>query len=198
MKTSREVARELSKGYLMKKENVLVVVLLALAIAGGGLYFKSKLAKPAIPAAVLAGSVSREATTLASTGENTGESIAWKDYTPGMAMAANKGKPIFLYFHAPWCGYCTKLKETTFKDQKILAYLENNFVSVQVDTDQNQVLSDEWKVKGLPTMWFLEPDGTKINSIPGYVDSSQLLLILRYIHTKSYNTMGFQDFMKQG
>jgi len=184
----------------MKKENVLVVVLIALSITGGGLYFKSKLTEPAIQAAVLSESASSAggATPLATTGENLGESIAWKDYTPGMAMAANKGKPIFLYFHAPWCGYCTKLKETTFKDQRILAYLENNFVSVQVDTDQHQALSNEWKVKGLPTMWFLESDGTKINSIPGYLDASQLLLILRYIHTKSYNTMEFQDFMKQG
>lgn len=193
-----EVAWELSKGYLMKKENVLVVVLLALAIAGGGFYFKSKLTKPAIQAAVLLEPTNVGATTRATTGENTGESISWKDYTPGMNMAANKGKSIFLYFHASWCGYCTKLKETTFKDQKILAYLENNFVSVQVDTDQNKALSNEWKVKGLPTMWFLESDGTKINSIPGYVDASQLFLILRYIHTKSYNTMKFQDFMKQG
>ena len=177
----------------MKKENVLVVVLVALVIAGGGLYAKSKLTEPVSQAAV---------TTQTAIGENSGEitkgGIAWKDYTPGMAMAANKGKPIFLYFHAAWCGYCTKLKETTFKDQKILAYLENNFVSVQVDTDHNQALSNEWKVKGLPTMWFLEPDGTKVNSIPGYVDASQLLSILRYIHTKSYNTMNFQDFMKQG
>lgn len=183
----------------MKKENVLVVVLVALVIAGGGWYANSKLTQPTIQAAVFSESASNDAATTAeNTGENTGAGIGWKDYTPGMAMAVNKGKPIFLYFHASWCGYCTKLKETTFKDERILSYLENNFVSVQVDTDQNPALSNEWKVKGLPTMWFLEPDGKKINSIPGYLDASQLLLILRYIHTKSYNTMEFQDFMKQG
>jgi thiol:disulfide interchange protein len=182
----------------MKKENVLVVVLIALVIAGGGLYAKSKLTKSTIKPTVLSEPTEAAAATLASTGGNTGAGIGWKDYTPGMATAGKNGKPVFLYFHAPWCSYCTKLKETTFKDQKILAYLENNFVSIQVDTDQNQALSNEWKVKGLPTLWFLESDGTKINSIPGYLDASQLLLILRYMHTKSYNTMGFQDFMKQG
>ncbi|MCP4720250.1 MAG: thioredoxin fold domain-containing protein, partial [Desulfobacteraceae bacterium] len=86
----------------------------------------------------------------------------------------------------------------TFKDKRILAYLEENFVSIQVDTEENQALSNEWKVKGLPTLWFLESDGEKIDSIPGYLDADQLLLILKYIHTKSYNTMSFQDFMKQG
>lgn len=180
----------------MKKENVLVVVLIALAIAGGIFYNSSKQSEPVIQASTVSESLSEivEKTTL----EMKGTAIGWKDYTPGMAMAAKGSKSIFLYFHAPWCTYCTKLKQTTFKDKKILAYLENNFVSIQVDTDKNQVLSNEWKVKGLPTLWFLEPDGTKINSIPGYLDAAQLLLVLKYIHTKSYDKMSFQDFMKQG
>ena len=180
----------------MKKENVLVVVLIALAVAGGFFYNTSKTPEALIQAAVLSEPVSQTAKETTSGIKKT--AIGWKDYTPGMAMAGKVSKPIFLYFHASWCTYCTKLKKTTFKDKKVLAYLEKNFVSIQVDTDESQALSKEWKVKGLPTLWFLEPDGTKINSIPGYLDSAQLLLVLKYIHTKSYNTMGFQDFMKQG
>ena len=180
----------------MKKENVLVVVLIALAIAGGIFYNSSKESGPVIQASTVSEPLSEivEKTTL----EMKGTAIGWKDYTPGMAMAAKASKSIFLYFHAPWCTYCTKLKQTTFKDKKILAYLEKNFISIQVNTDKNKVLSNEWKVKGLPTLWFLESDGTKINSIPGYLDAAQLLLVLKYIHTKSYDKMSFQDFMKQG
>ena len=179
----------------MKKENVLVVVLIALAVAGGIIYNTSK-RSAVIQASVLSGSVSKIA--VETTSEIKGTAIGWKDYTPGMAMAAKGSKPIFLYFHASWCTYCRKLKQTTFKDKKILEYLEKNFVSIQVDTDKNQVLSNEWKVKGLPTLWFLEPDGTKINSIPGYMDAAQLLMVLKYVHTKSYTTMEFKDFIKQG
>jgi len=179
----------------MKKENVLVVVLIVLAIAGGLFYNRSKLSGPVIQAAA-ADSLSETANQAIP--EMKGTAIGWKGYTPGMAMAGKGSKPIFLYFHAPWCTYCTKLKQTTFKDKKILAYLEKNFVSIQVDTDKNQALSNEWKVKGLPTLWFLEPDGTKINSIPGYLDAAHLLLVLKYIHTKNYDKMSFQEFMKQG
>jgi thioredoxin-related protein len=177
----------------MRKENVLVLVLIVLALAGGGLYFKSKMGKPPILTTVSAESGTEEK----NSSKTQATAIDWNDYTPGMAMARKESKPIFLYFHAPWCTYCTKLKETTFKEKKILAYLEKNFVSIQVDTDQNQAISKEWKVKGLPTMWFLESDGTKINSIPGYMDGAQLLQILKYISTKSYSTMEFKDFVKQ-
>ena len=180
----------------MKKENVLVVVLIALAVAGVYFYNTSKSSEPYIEAAVLSESVSKIPSETFSGINGTG--IGWKNYTPGMAMAGKTDKPIFLYFHASWCTYCTKLKQTTFKDKRILAYLEENFVSIQVDTEENQALSNEWKVKGLPTLWFLESDGEKINSIPGYLEADQLLMVLKYIHTKSYNTMSFQDFMKQG
>jgi len=71
-------------------------------------------------------------------------------------------------------------------------------VSIQVDTDKNKALAEEWRVKGLPTLWFLEPDGTRISSIPGYMDATQLLQILKFIHTRSYETMDFQEFIKQG
>lgn len=177
----------------MKKENILVVALIALAIAGGLLYNRSIQSEPSLQAAVLSESGLEGATSKIG---NTG--IGWNEYTPGMAIAARGDKPIFLYFHASWCSYCTKLKKTTFKDKKILAFLEKNFISIQVDTDKNQALSNEWKVKGLPTLWFLKSDGTKINNIPGYLDAAQLLPILKYIHTKSYNTMEFKDFIKQG
>ena len=123
--------------------------------------------------------------------------INWKDYTPGMAVAREEGKSIFLYFHAPWCTYCTKLKMTTFKDEKVLAYLEENFVSIQVDTDQNKALATQWNVTGLPTLWFLESSGKKINRMPGYVSATQLLQILKFFHTQSYKTMDFNEFVKQ-
>jgi thioredoxin-related protein len=46
-------------------------------------------------------------------------------------------------------------------------------------------------------MWFLTPEGDRISNLPGYVDGSQLLKILKYIRTESYLTMSFQDFVKQ-
>ncbi len=82
-------------------------------------------------------------------------------------------------------------------DKKVQAYLDDNFVSISVDTDQNQALSQTWQVTGLPTMWFLTPEGERISSLPGYVDGSQFLKVLEYIRTQSYLTMNFQDFVKK-
>ncbi len=181
----------------MRKENVLVVALIVILL--GGIYgytsMNSRNPSPSRPA--VANANAQTASSAISPAVSAGN-ILWKDYTPGMALGRQEEKSIFLYFHAPWCTYCTKLKKTTFKDERVLAYLNENFVSIQVDTDQNKALAEEWQVRGLPTMWFLESDGKKINRMPGYVEADQLLKILEFIHTKSYTTMEFREFMNQG
>ncbi|WP_022663866.1 thioredoxin family protein [Desulfospira joergensenii] len=170
----------------MKKENILVVALILMAVAGVLIYNFSKTPEENVSAAV---------TPEPSQGKGTG--IAWHSYGSGLAAAKSKGKNVFLYFHAPWCTYCTKLKKYTFTDKKVQALMDEHFVSISVDTDQNQALAQEWKVKGLPTMWFLEPDGSKISNIPGYIEADQMVRILEYIRTKSYETMSFHDFVRK-
>lgn len=168
----------------MKKENVLVIAIICIAIIGFIVYNNSKTVKQA------------DFTQEKETAQTSDASkIDWQRYEQGMELAKGQNKHVFLYFHADWCTYCTKLKTTTFKDVAVLKYLDN-FISIAVDTEKNQELAKQWKVKGLPTLLFLKPDNSKISSIPGYVDAKQFLNILKYIHTSSYDKMNFQDFLK--
>jgi len=187
----------LIKDLIMKKENILVIALVVIGLGAVAIYNIQKTPQPAGAKAGPDAVAQAEAASASAAGQAL-SGIGWKDFTPGMAMARETDKSIFLYFHAPWCTYCTKLKKTTFKDEKVLAYLDKNFVSIQVDTDQNKALATQWNVTGLPTMWFLEASGDKINRMPGYVGGAQLLQILKYIHTKSYKTMEFREFVDQG
>ena len=122
--------------------------------------------------------------------------INWQEYDAGLAKARKSNKSILLYFHADWCTYCVKLKQTTFKDQRIMNILEDRFVSISVNTDVNRDLAQDWKIKGLPTMWFLEPDSSRISHIPGYVSAQRFEKILNYVHTRSYETLSFDQFLK--
>ena len=169
----------------MKKENILVVVIICISIIGIMIYYSTKPVKPT-------DSVQGEGSIQTSDAS----SIDWQDYEQGMELAKSRNKHIFLYFHADWCAYCVKLKKTTFKNKAVLKYLKENFISIEVDTDKKQSLATQWKVKGLPTLWFLKQDSSKINNHPGFVDAKQLLQILKYIHTSSYDKMSFQEFVK--
>jgi len=169
------------KGNNMRKENILVVVIICIAIAGF-------IAFNALKSGEQAGLIQED--------RKEDSAIDWQAYTKGMELAVTKDQPIFLYFHAEWCTYCQKLKKTTFKDEAVLQYLQAHFVSISVDTDKEKTLTDQWKVKGLPTLWFLRSDNSKISNIPGYVDEKQFLRILKYVHTKSYDKMSFHEFVK--
>jgi thioredoxin-related protein len=179
----------------MKKEHVLVMVLVLLGL-GGIVWFTSSQSVQLKPAPDGSAAPVRVTETLPSQVKDS-SGINWTDYTPGLAQARNQAKNVFLYFYAQWCTYCTQLSQTTFLDPKVQAYLDKHYISISVDTEQNQTLARSWQVKGLPTIWFLTPEGDKISSLPGYVDAPQFLQILRYIHTDSYHSMSFQEFVNQ-
>ncbi len=122
--------------------------------------------------------------------------IQWKGYDEGIAMAKADGKNIFLYFHADWCKYCHKMDATTFKDKKVIDYLNENYITIRVDADKETKVASKYGVRGMPTSWFLKANSDKLSNMPGFVDAKRLLTILKYVSTESYEKMSYLDFEK--
>jgi len=120
--------------------------------------------------------------------------IKWMNHKEGIEQAEKQGKKVFIYFHAKWCGYCTKMNQSTFKNINIIKYLNDNFIPVIVDSDQEKKISAQYGVRGLPVLWFLKNDSKAISNVPGYIDAKKLLVILKYINTESYKKMNYDDF----
>lgn len=121
--------------------------------------------------------------------------VNWLNYNDGTALAKQDGKKIFLNFHADWCAYCKKMEKTTFRDNAVIDYLDENFVSISVDADKEKELVKKFGVSGLPSNWFIEKDGEPVTYMPGYIGPEQLLSILKFINTDSYKTMKYQEFL---
>lgn len=133
---------------------------------------------------------------VTSPGSAFSDGIHWQPYDKGLAMAKAQNKNIFLYFQADWCHYCQKMSHFTFKNLDLINYLNENFISIKVDTEKEKKVTASYSVRGLPTLWFLKNDSTKLSRIPGYVQADRLINILKYINTKSYLKMSFNDFLK--
>jgi thioredoxin-related protein len=125
------------------------------------------------------------------------QEINWQNYDRGMTMAGEQNKKVFIYFHAEWCSYCTKMEKTTFKRSSVIDYMNQNFVAIKVDSDREQEISSKYYVRGLPTLWFLKSDQTKISNLPGYVDAKTFENILKFINTESYEKMTYNEFQKK-
>lgn len=123
--------------------------------------------------------------------------IKWNPYEKGIDMAKKQNKKVFLYFHADWCTYCKQMERSTFRDLGVINYLNENFISIMVDTEIHKKIAANYGVRGLPTSWFLKASSEKLSTMPGYVDPEKLLVILKYIKTESYDKMSFPDFEKK-
>ena len=86
------------------------------------------------------------------------------------------------------------MEAETFSRPEIAKFLNDRFVLIRTNIDKERKISADYYVRSLPTSWFLEPDGSKITNIPGYVDPETFLVILNYIASESYKKMTLKEF----
>jgi thioredoxin-related protein len=120
--------------------------------------------------------------------------IQWRSYEDGKSIAQSESKKIFLNFRADWCTYCRSMEKNTFTDADIIAFLNSNFISIKIDVDREKSLARKYNIQPLPDTWFLTQTGEVIGNRPGYLTPQDLLPLLRYIHSESYQKMGFKQF----
>ncbi|MBM4347028.1 MAG: DUF255 domain-containing protein [Deltaproteobacteria bacterium] len=89
------------------------------------------------------------------------------------------------------------MEAESFNQPEISKFLTANFISIRVDVDKERKIASNYHVRSLPVSWFLEPNGEKITSIPGYVNPELFLVILKYIASGSYKTMTLLEFRRQ-
>lgn len=86
------------------------------------------------------------------------------------------------------------MEAESFAHPEIVQYLNDHFTMILTNVDKEKKIASAYFVRTLPASWFLEPDGSKITSVPGYVDPDTFLIILNYIASESYKKMTLKEF----
>jgi thioredoxin-related protein len=123
------------------------------------------------------------------------ESIKWYSYDEGTQLGEKEGKKVVLNFYADWCTFCAKMDKETFNTPEIVTLLNQQFISIKVNKDKQEEIARKYFVRGLPMTWFMEPDGDKISSLPGYIPPEMFMQILKFIDSGSYNDMTFKEYV---
>jgi len=87
------------------------------------------------------------------------------DYETAMARAEAEGKPLLLFFTAPWCEYSRRL-EAEVLNQADAQAAASRFVCVRVDFNR-QDLRDQYRVKVFPTIIPATSRGTASQRLSG-------------------------------
>ncbi len=113
------------------------------------------------------------------------------------AIPADKRKPVLVDVYTDWCGWCKKMDKLTFEDEKVKAYLQENFHVVKFNAEQKEPLLFKGKTYnfvaqgrrganelaaeilngrlGYPTMVYLDKDLNVIKASPGFKKPDQLI-----------------------
>lgn len=110
------------------------------------------------------------------------QSIEWQPYSQErLSSAASANKPIIIDFYADWCIPCKELDKFTFSDPAVIDRA-GQFVTLKADLTKNndpavQRLKKEYNIRGVPTIVFLNGDGTELEQLrlTGYEPPEQFL-----------------------
>ncbi|MBC8419496.1 MAG: thioredoxin family protein, partial [Desulfobacterales bacterium] len=92
-------------------------------------------------------------------------------------------KPVIIDFYADWCAPCRELDAVTFHDREVVKQADRDFILIKVDltrkeTPDHQRLLRQHRVKGVPTIVFLNSDGKERNDlrIVDFLPADQFLI----------------------
>lgn len=138
------------------------------------------------------------------------------------AIAANKKSPkkIFVDVYTDWCGWCKKMDKTTFKDPKVVEYMNKNFYNVKFNAEQRENVAYNGSQltfradagrRGVhelayalldgqmsyPSYVYLNEKEERITISPGYKEKDSFIVELEYIADNHYTNTSYNDFINK-
>jgi thioredoxin-related protein len=129
----------------------------------------------------------------------------------------NKTEPrkIFMDMYTHWCGWCKKMDASTFKDPKVVDYLNKKYYAVKFDAETKDTIkfrdhdfffhadkrSNELAFSlmqgkmSYPTTLYLDETFALLSPVPGYITTDQIMPILTYFGDNIYKTQKWEEFL---
>lgn len=126
--------------------------------------------------------------------------ILWLDFETAMEKNEKAKKPVFIDVYTNWCGWCTKMDMSTFKDKEVIEFINQNFLAVKLNAEQKEGIVFkkklyEYKTYGrsgynelavqllnskmsFPSYVILSKKAVKLNTIVGYKKPKELIDLL--------------------
>ena len=147
-------------------------------------------------------------TTLMSAGDKPAE-LKWRKFDEGFAEAKKMNKKIMLDVYTDWCGWCKRLDKDVYGNDKVMAYLNEQYVSIKLNAESKSMvtykdtaysetqLARAFGVTGYPAIIFFESNSDPINMLGGYVAAEKFLPIIKYIGGDHHKKISWDEYQKK-
>lgn len=135
--------------------------------------------------------------------------IKWMTYEEVLEASKKEPKKVFIDVYTDWCGWCKRMDQTTFQNDKIINMLKDDYYAVKLDAESNKTfeqngnemtysqLARSYKATAYPTTVYLNEDLSIIQAVPGYQKPESLEMILAYFGGDHHQTTAWPEFQKQ-
>lgn len=118
------------------------------------------------------------------------EAINWLTIEEAQELSEKEPRKIIMDVYTDWCGWCKKMDKTTFADEKVAQYVNENFYAVKLKADSKDKvtfkgkefskgeLAQAFRVSGYPTIVFFDKSFSKFQPVSGYRGADDFLALL--------------------
>ncbi|MFB1482539.1 protein-disulfide reductase DsbD family protein [Corallococcus sp. RDP092CA] len=105
-----------------------------------------------------------------------------------LALAKKEGRPVLIDFFADWCAACKELDRLTYPSAAVISQAQDSqFLTIKIDAtnsdDPLDALMEQLGVEGLPTVAFVNPDGTVLTKprVTGFLEPEPFAAEMRKV-----------------
>ena len=100
-------------------------------------------------------------------------------FAEAQEKAKAEDKLIFMDAYTDWCGPCKWMSKNTFTDESVASFFNENFINVKMNMEKGEGpgLARKYRVRGYPSLLFLNADGSVAHTKLGAQDASSFLAL---------------------
>jgi thioredoxin-like negative regulator of GroEL len=95
------------------------------------------------------------------------------NYASARKEAQEKGLPLVIDFGTQSCFWCKKLDESTLREPRVVAVLNERFIPLKVDAEREVTLTQVLRITSFPTVVMAGPDGRILGTLEGFHEAEK-------------------------
>ena len=144
------------------------------------------------------------------------EKLQWLTLAEAEQKMKSEKKIILIDLYTDWCGWCKVMDKKTYANADVAKYLNEKFYPVKINAETRETLT--WKGKpfpfnaqagvnnyalyltkgqlSFPSTVIIPKEGAAPQTIPGYIETKDMELVLKYFGEGNFEKVAFTDYQK--